>query len=126
MRTEMQEPEKIDPKTFHPNTASNEQLGEHVDEEASTKAVITLVKARGKKNDLRRCNNQQTESTEKDHVGVNTQLGYELAVIDECPCPGPASDLTGKISILCDGKVPCSCTADDCIGNDSNGLGGIM
>jgi hypothetical protein len=49
MRTEMQEPEKIDPKTFHPNTASNEQLGEHVDEEASTKAVITLVKAGGKK-----------------------------------------------------------------------------
>jgi len=84
---DMQEPEKIDPKTFHPNTASNEPLGEHVGEEV-------------------RYDNQQTEGAEKNHVDVNTQLG-------------------GKIGVLCDRKVPCSCTADDCIGNNGNGEEGI-
>jgi hypothetical protein len=44
MRTNMQEPQKVDPKAFHPNTASNGSLREHVGEQASTKAVRRFIK----------------------------------------------------------------------------------
>jgi hypothetical protein len=45
---------------------------------------------------------QQTESTEKDHVDIHLLLSV-------------------KISILGDGQVPSSCTADDCTGGDGDG-----
>jgi hypothetical protein len=44
MRTNMQEPQKVDPKAFHPNTAGNGSLREHVGEKANTKAVRKLLK----------------------------------------------------------------------------------
>jgi hypothetical protein len=47
-RTNVQKPEQIDPKAFHPNTASNGSLREHVGEEPSLKAVRMVEKMKEK------------------------------------------------------------------------------